>query len=92
MPVFVPKKVLYLVKGTHFRLNFIDSNNNFQQDRIFKDSFRYEFTKAPGNAIGMSIFRFSPTDQIFGWALYFNGKLYANAFSEGAVYSTVPFY
>jgi|GEM_PF-1295150 len=90
-PVFIPKKVVYLIKGTKFRLNYIDSNSVFQKDKIYKDSFRYEFTKGPGASIGISIFRFSPSDSIYSWELFLDGQLFGNAFSEGGIYTTVPY-
>lgn len=89
--VYNPKKVVYLVRGTQFRLNFIDSNSVFQKDKVFRDSFRYEFIKGPGASIGISIYRFSAADTIFSWELFLDGQLFANAFSEGGVYSTVPY-
>jgi len=90
-PVFTPKKILYQVKGTHFRLNYIDSNSVFQKDQVFHDSFKYQFTKGPGAGIGISVFLLDSTDRIDSWEIYINGKLYANAFSEGGAYMTVPY-
>ncbi len=88
---FPPKHIVYLVKGTNFRLNYIDSNSVFQHDQLFKDSFRYEFDKGPGASIGISIYLPSQTDTIFSWYIYINNKLYADAFSEGGAYLTVPY-
>ena len=90
--IFVPKDILYLVKGTHLKLNYIDSKSVFQRDQVFQDSFWYEFKKGPGASIGISVFRQSTTDSIYSWHIYINGKLYANAFSEGGAYLTVPYY
>jgi hypothetical protein len=86
-------KVLYVVDGTHFRLNFIDSNSVFKRDQLFSDHFAYEFRKGSGASIGMSIFTLDPTtDSIYSWKIYIDGKLYANAFSEGGAYLTVPYH
>jgi hypothetical protein len=85
------KKITYLVKGTNFKMNYIDSFSVFQSDRVFQDSFRYEFIKGSGAEIGMSIFLQAPTDVIFSWAIYVNDKLYANAYSQGGAYFTVPY-
>ncbi|MEO5564983.1 MAG: hypothetical protein ABIR18_16170 [Chitinophagaceae bacterium] len=86
------RKITYVVDGTHFRLNYIDSNNVFQRDRTFTDHFSYEFSKGSGASIGMSIFLLDPSDQIYSWKIYIDDKLYANAFSEGGAYLTVPYH
>lgn len=90
-PVFVPKDILYLVKGTHLKLNYIDSESVFQRDQVFQDSFRYEFKKGPGASIGISVFHQSTTDTVYSWHIFINGKLFANAFSQGGAYLTVPY-
>jgi hypothetical protein len=90
-PDFTPKIVSYLVTGSNFRLNFIDSNMAFQRDRNFSGSFLYEFRKAPGTNIGISIFKSSPADSITSWRLSIDGKLYANGFSEGGAYMQIPY-
>ena len=86
------RDILYLVKGSNFRLNFIDSNSVFQRDKVFQDSFRYEFKKGSGASIGISIYKQSPGDSIHEWEIYIDGQLTANAFSEGGAYLTVPYY
>ena len=91
VPGFAEKNILYLVKGTHLKLNYIDSESVFQRDQVFQDSFRYEFRKGPGASIGITINRQSASDTIYSWHIFINGKLYANAFSEGGVYLTVPY-
>ena len=88
---YPPKKITYLVTGTKFSLNYIDSNSVFQKDRVYSETFRYEFLKSPGASIGISIHAFSTDDQIYSWNIYINDKLYANAFSEGGSYLTVPY-
>ena len=88
---FIPKDILYVVKGTHLKLNFIDSQSVFQKDRAFQDSFHYAFKKGPGAQIGISVHSQSPADTIYSWHIFINGKLYANAFSEGGAYLTVPY-
>lgn len=84
--------IVYLVRGSNIRMNYIDSASVFQRDKVFTDSFRYEFKKGSGASIGMSVYRLSPDDSINEWDLYIDGKLYANAFSEGGVYMIVPYY
>jgi len=86
-----PRQILYLIKGTHFNLNFIDSNNIFHQNVTIVDSFHYAFTKGAGGNIGISITRYTPSDIIYSWEIYIDGKLYANAFSEGGAYMVVPY-
>jgi len=88
---YAPRHVMYLVRGSHIRLNFIDSTSVFQRDRIYTDSFRYEFKRGPGTGIGMSVGVPSPADTISGWELRIDGKLYANAFSTGGAYLTIPY-
>ena len=85
------KKILYVVKGTNFKVNYIDSTSRFQSDHVFQDSFHYEFIKGSGAEIGMSIYLQAPTDMIYSWAIYVNDKLYANAYSQGGAYFTVPY-
>jgi hypothetical protein len=84
------RKIVYVVTGTHFRLNYIDSNSVFQKDQIFSGSFRYEFRREPGTAIGISIFKVAPDDLIYSWEIYIDDKLHADAFSEGGAYFTIP--
>ncbi|HMH22021.1 MAG TPA: hypothetical protein VK563_09600 [Puia sp.] len=86
-----PRQIQYLIKGTKFNLNFIDSNNNFQQNQTMVDSFHYSFKKGAGGNIGISITRYTPADIIYSWEIYIDGKLYANAFSEGGAYMVVPY-
>jgi hypothetical protein len=86
-----PRQILYLIKGTNFNLNFIDSSNNFQQNVTMVDSFHYSFKKGAGGNIGISILRYTPADIIYSWEIYIDGKLYANAFSEGGAYMVVPY-
>jgi hypothetical protein len=88
---FPPKDITYIVKGTNIKLNFIDSQSVFQQDKVFTDSFHYAFKKGPGANIGISVHSLSPADTIYGWQILINGKLYANAFSGGGAYFTVPY-
>lgn len=85
------KTIVYTVKGTHFRMNYIDSNSIFRRDGDLHDFFRYEFRKGSGASIGMSVFPFDTNDEIYSWTIYIDGKLYANAFSEGGAYFTVPY-
>lgn len=85
------KKIVYLVKGTHFRLNYIDSNSVFQTDRLYKDSARITFNKNSGEYIGMSVLKPLPTDTIFSWEIFINGRLHANAFSPGGAYFIIPY-
>jgi hypothetical protein len=84
--------IVYIVEGTHFRLNYIDSNSVFQKDETYSDHFRYEFKKGSGANIGMSVFLLNSTDQIYSWKIFIDNKLYANAFSEGGAYLTVPYH
>src|SRR5262245_10436437 len=72
---YPPKKITYLVTGTKFKLNYIDSNSFFQKDQVYSESFRYEFMKSPGSSIGITIHLFSDTDQIYSWNIYINDKL-----------------
>jgi hypothetical protein len=90
-PNFTPKIVTYEVTGTHFRLNFIDSLHGFKENQLHNNSFIYEFRKAPGANIGFSIFKQAATDTIFAWRLSINHKLYANGFSEGGAWMTIPY-
>ncbi len=85
------KTVVYLVKGTNLKLDFIDSNSVFQTHKVYADSFRYEFKKGSGASIGISIFKVSSSDTIYSWSIFIDNKLYANAFSEGGAYFTVPY-
>ena len=90
---YPPRHVVYLVKGTHIKLNFIDSTSGFQQDQLFTDSFRYEFRRKPGTGIGMSVGVVSPDqDEIYNWEIRIDGKLVANAFSVGGAYLNIPSY
>jgi len=86
------RDILYRVKGSNIRLNYIDSNSVFQRDQVFSDSFSYAFKKGSGASIGISVYRYSPDDQVTEWDIYIDGKLYANAFGEGGAYLTVPYY
>jgi hypothetical protein len=88
---YPPKNITYIVKGTNIKLNFIDSQSVFQQNKVFADSFHYSFKKGPGAGIGISVHALSPADTIYGWQILINGKLYANAFSTGGAYLTVPY-
>jgi hypothetical protein len=90
-PNFTPRHIVYEVTGTNFRLNYIDSNDVFQKDQIYQNTFRYEFQKGPGAWIGISIFLQTPADSIRSWSVYIDNKLYANAFSVGGAYLTVPY-
>lgn len=85
------KTVVYLVKGTNLKLDFIDSNSVFQTNMVYVDSFKYEFKKGSGASIGISIFKASSSDTIYSWSIFIDNKLYANAFSEGGAYFTVPY-
>jgi hypothetical protein len=85
------RTIVYEVKGTRIKMNFIDSNSVFREQQVFYNSFRYQFQKGSGASIGFSITRFSPVDEIYSWNLFIDGKLYANSFSEGGVYMTVPY-
>jgi len=91
VPVASLKKILYEVRGTRFKLNYIDSNSVFQSNQVYDSLFHYEFWKGSGASIGITINRISPADTIYSWSLYIDDKLYANAFSEGGVYLTVPY-
>ncbi|MEO6230473.1 MAG: hypothetical protein ABJB11_12970 [Ferruginibacter sp.] len=85
------KNVSYSVKGTHIKLNFIDSNSVFQSGKLYQDAFTYSFKKGSGAGIGISVFKQAPGDTIYSWSITIDGKLYANAFSEGGAYLSVPF-
>lgn len=89
---YPPRHVMYLIKGTHIKLNFIDSTGGFQRDRLFTDSFRYEFWRKPGTGIGMSVGVATPEDVIYGWEIRIDGKLCANAFSVGGAYLNIPYF
>ncbi|MBC7913004.1 MAG: hypothetical protein H7Y07_02675 [Pyrinomonadaceae bacterium] len=89
--VVTKKKIVYLVKGTYFRLNYIDSNSVFQTDRRFQDSARITFNKNSGEYVGMSVFEQLPKDTIFSWEIFINGRLHANAFSPGGAYFIIPY-
>jgi hypothetical protein len=86
------RDIVYEVSGTHFKLNYIDSNSVFKRDEVYNDSFRYAFKKSSGASIGISIFKQTSDDQIYSWKIYVDGQLYANAYSEGGAYFTVPYY
>jgi hypothetical protein len=86
-----PRHVTYLVKGTHIKMNFIDSTSGFLKDQRYTDSFRYEFMRKPGTGIGMTVNAASPADTIYGWEVRIDGKLVANAFSVGGAYLAVPY-
>jgi hypothetical protein len=90
-PYYPPRHVMYLVKGTHIKLNFIDSTGGFLRDQLYTDSFRYEFWRTPGTNIGMSVGIAALSDVIYGWEIRVDGKLRANAFSTGGAYMAVPF-
>lgn len=83
--------VSYNVKGSNIRVNFIDSNTVFQKDKTYHGSFDYTFRKGSGAPIGISVFKQTALDTIYSWTLTIDGKLYANAFSEGGAYLSVPF-
>jgi len=88
---YPPRHVMYLVKGTHLKMNFIDSLSGFQQDQLYTDSFRYEFWRKPGTGIGMSVGVVTPgQDTISIWEIRIDGKLVANAFSVGGAYLSIP--
>jgi hypothetical protein len=89
-PPYTIRTVSYIVTGTRFKLNFIDSNSVFQENLIYTTGFRYEFQAGSGSEIGISIFKSAPDDLIYSWEIYIDDKLYANAFSEGGAYFTVP--
>lgn len=89
--VAVKKKIVYLVKGSNFRLNLIDSNSVFRRDIYMKDSIRYSFNKGSGASIGMSVFKQTITDTIFYWEISVNGEVKANAHSVGGAYFMVPY-
>ncbi len=89
--VFPPKTILYIVKGSHLKLNYIDSQSIFKQNQLFADSFRDQFKKGPGASIGITVNRGSDGDSIYSWQILIDGKLYANAFREGGAYFTVPY-
>jgi len=89
---YPPRHVLYLVKGTHIKMNFIDSISGFRQGQLFTDSFRYEFSRKPGTGIGMSVGIADSTDVIYGWEIRVDGKLVANAFSVGGAYLNIPYF
>jgi hypothetical protein len=91
-PVFVSKKIVYQVKGTNFKINYIDSNSVFVRERVCKDEFKYEFTKGAGALIGISISKLTPVDTVFGWIITMDGNSTANAFSEGGAYMNIPYY
>lgn len=86
------KKIVYTVTGTHFKLNYIDSNSVFHNGEIHDGTFRYEFNKGSGAYIGISIFVLQPSDHIDSWTIHIDNKLVANAFSEGGAYFTVPYH
>lgn len=89
---YPPRHVLYLVKGTHIKLNFIDSTSGFLREQLYTDSFHYDFWRKPGTGIGMSVGVASPADTIFGWEIRVDGKLCANAFSVGGAYLSIPYF
>jgi hypothetical protein len=90
-PIFVARKVVYEVKGTKFRISYIDSVSVFRQDQVYTGSFRYEFRRGPGASIGFSVYKFSSSDTIAEWRIMIDNKLYALAFSEGGAYLDIPF-
>ncbi len=90
--VAVVKSVVYRIKGTHFRLNFIDSTGNFQRDRLYSDSLVYRFKKGSGASIGISVFKQDIADAIQFWEISINGKVKANSEGgTGGAYFTVPY-
>ncbi len=89
--VAVKKKIVYLVRGTNFRLNYIDSNSVFKRGESGKDSVKYSFNKGSGENIGISIFKQLESDSIFYWEITINGKVQANAFSPGGAYMMIPY-
>lgn len=86
------RDIVYEVTGTHFKLNYIDSNSVFKRDEAHDDTFRYAFKKGSGASIGMSISKQSTGDEIYSWKIFIDGQLYATAVSEGGAYLTVPYY
>jgi hypothetical protein len=90
-PSYPPREVTYVVKGTKFTLNFIDSSNAFEKGVIKQDSFRYDFWKGPGTNIGITVASFSPSDTVYSWEIYIDGKLSANALGQGGAYFGVPY-
>lgn len=87
-----PRHVLYLVKGSHIKMNFIDSTSGFLRDQVYADSFRYEFKRRPGTGIGITVNVPSPGDTIYNWEVRIDGKLVANAFSVGGAYLNIPYF
>ncbi len=85
------KTILYIIKGTGIKVNFIDSNSIFQSGQIYHGLFQYQFRKGSGAGIGISVFKETAADTIYSWSILIDGKLYANAFSEGGAYLTVPY-
>ena len=90
-PLATKKTIVYIVKGTRFRLNMIDSNSVFKRDLYFNDSLKYQFEKRAGSNVGISVFKQAIGDTITSWEIKVNGKVQANAASEGGAYFTVPY-
>src|SRR5882672_5438673 len=86
-----PRHVTYLVKGTHIKMNFIDSTSGFLRDQFYTGSFLYEFMRKPGTSIGMTVNAASSADTIYNWEIRVDGMLVANAFSVGGAYLSVPY-
>lgn len=89
--IFEPKQVVYNVKGTHFRVSYIDSNSVFVQNQFFRNEFTYVFRKSPGSPVGMSINTATVADTVYSWGIALDGRVFANAFSPGTAYLNIPF-
>lgn len=91
-PVGISRTVVYTVKGTNFNIDYIDSNSVYKTDQVFMDSFVYTFKKGSGANVGLTVHPQSGlTDIIYSWSITIDGVLYANAFSEGGAFLSVPY-
>ncbi len=90
-PVGALRTVKYSIVGTNFQINYIDSNTIYKSNEVYKDSFVYEFKKGSGAGIGLTVAKQSSSDTIYSWRITIDDVLYANAFSDGGAFFTVPY-
>ncbi len=85
------KSVTYSIKGSNFNVSYIDSNSVYRENQVYKDSFNYQFNKGSGASIGLTVHAQSSSDTVYFWNIKIDGKLYANAFSDGGAFLSVPY-
>ena|SRR5579871_1613603 len=85
------KTVSYTVTGTKYTVSFIDSTNSYEQGVTESGTWTYTFKQGSGANIGMTIALATSSDTIDSWEITVDGKLYANAYSAGGAFFTVPY-